>query len=330
MNPDLSKFDKIRPPRPMLAREADAMYWMARYIERAEHVARLLLVKQSVMTDTGDIEPEIERQLWNIIPQILRLPSLDEQAIAQRITHYMTFEPENISSIRSCVTRARENARGIRENVSAEMWENLNTLYWSTCGEEAPARFDESPDAFFRSVMTGSLLFQGLTDQTLPRDQRWLFAQLGKYLERIDVTCRVLEINHTELRQLEVELETPERNIQWMGVLRSACSIEAYRRHNPGDMDPLRVAAFLLLEPNFPRSVRYSVRKAHEAIAALRAEIAPRKIDAAERILGRLEAQLEFAEMSEVLNEGLVPYLQRIQRSIGETALSIQKTYFLH
>ena len=105
----------------------------------------------------------------------------------------MTFDVENPNSLISCVTRARENARGIRENISAEMWENLNTLYWSLRSEDAPARFEDSPDDFYRQVMTGSMLFQGLTDQTLAHDQRWLFTQIGKYLERIDVTCRVIE-----------------------------------------------------------------------------------------------------------------------------------------
>jgi uncharacterized alpha-E superfamily protein len=210
------------------------------------------------------------------------------------------------------------------------MWENLNTLYWSMRGDDAPARFDESPDALHRSVMTGSLLFQGLTDQTMAHDQRWLFTQVGKYLERIDITSRVLEIKYAILREIEPELESAERNIHWMGVLRSACSIEAYRRNNLGDMDPLRVTSFLLLEQNFPRSVRFSVRMAHEAIASIREEVSPRKVDPAERILGRLSAQLEYAEMSEVLSDGLSNYLQRIQNSVAEAALAIQKTYFLH
>jgi uncharacterized alpha-E superfamily protein len=327
---DFSKFNRVRPPRPMLAREADAIYWMARYVERAEHVARLLLVSLNVMTDSGDLDPDIVARLWNTIPAILRLPPVDGDNIAQHIQQYVTFDASNPNSILTCLTRARENARGIREGISAEMWENLNTLYWSMRGDDAPARFDESPDALHRSVMTGSLLFQGLTDQTMAHDQRWLFTQVGKYLERIDITSRVLEIKYAILREIEPELESAERNIHWMGVLRSACSIEAYRRNNLGDMDPLRVTSFLLLEQNFPRSVRFSVRMAHEAIASIREEVSPRKVDPAERILGRLSAQLEYAEMSEVLSDGLSNYLQRIQNSVAEAALAIQKTYFLH
>jgi uncharacterized alpha-E superfamily protein len=210
------------------------------------------------------------------------------------------------------------------------MWENLNTLYLSLQSDEALARFEESPDEFYRQVMTGSMLFQGLTDQTLTRDQRWQFTQLAKYLERIDVTARVIETKFEILQPGVAKLETPIRNIHWMAVLRSCCSIEAYRREHIGDMDPLLVASFLILEPDFPRTIRFCVGQAQEAIAHIRSEINPRGIDAAERILGRLKTQLEYAEMSEILLQGLPQYLQKIQADIAEAALAVQNAYFLH
>ena len=150
----------------------------------------------------------------------------------------MVFDPENPNSLLNCLTRARENARGIRENISAEMWECLNTLYWSIRGDDAAARFEESPDDFYRQVMIGSMLFQGLTDQTLAHDQRWLFTQLGKYLERVDVTCRVIETKFGILRSADDLLAGAMRNIHWMAVLRSCCSIEAYRRQHVGRHGP--------------------------------------------------------------------------------------------
>jgi uncharacterized alpha-E superfamily protein len=240
----------------------------------------------------------------------------------------MTFDAENPNSLFSCLSRARENARGVRETISAEMWECLNTLYWTL--RDAPARFDESPEDFYRQVITGSMLFQGLTDQTMQHDQRWHFTQLGKYLERIDVTARVIGTRYPMLKSAEKQLETPIRNIQWMSVLRSCCSIEAYRRSYIGDMDPVRVAAFLLLEGDFPRSVRFAVIQAHAAIAAIRAEVNPRGIDAAERALGRLKIQLEYAEPAEIIKPGVAQYCDKIQTDVAEAALAIQKTYFLH
>ena len=269
--PSIAKFSVHRPPRPLMARDADSMYWMSRYVERAEHIARLLLVHSNLLVDVGDLTPQLQEQQWHSVLTIMRsgtLPALPEAPdanivpLGHRIARYMTFDLENVNSLVSCLTRARENARSIRENISAEMWESLNTLYWSIRSDDASARFEDSPDDFYRQIMTGSFLFQGLTDQTLGHEQRWLFTQLGKYLERIDVTARLLEVKFSILMNAEDQMDTALRNIHWMAVLRSGCSIEAYRRRHLADMDPLRVASFLLLERKFPRSVRFCVGKA--------------------------------------------------------------------
>jgi uncharacterized alpha-E superfamily protein len=333
--PIVPKFAMHQADRPLLARDADSMYWMSRYIERAEHVARLLLVNSNLLVDVGDLAPELQERQWNSVITIMRSPPVTGSARAgtagagSAVARYMTFDPDNPNSLMTCLSRARENARGIRENISAEMWECVNTLYWSIRGDDAPARFDESPDDFYRQMMSGSMLFQGLTDQTLDHDQRWLFTQLGKYLERIDISCGIIDTKYGILAAAEQKLEGALRNIHWMAVLRSCCSLEAYRRQHVGDMDPLRVAAFLILERSYPRSIRYAVAMAHDAIAAIRSEVSPLAIDPAERILGRLDAQLEYAEMNEVLTDGLPAYLQKIRNHIAETAMAVQKAYFL-
>jgi uncharacterized alpha-E superfamily protein len=210
------------------------------------------------------------------------------------------------------------------------MWECLNTLYWYIKGDDGRARFDESPDDFYRHIMNGSMLFQGLTDQTLTHDQGWHFIQLGKYLERIDVTSRVIEAKFGLLRTADNLLAGALRNIHWMAVLRSCCALESFRRKYVGDLDPMRVASFLVLERDFPRSIRFAVERAHLAMEAIRAEVNPLAIDAAERILGRLDAQLEYGELSEILAEGIPAYLQKIQAGVAEAAMGLQKAYFLH
>jgi uncharacterized alpha-E superfamily protein len=346
-----TKFFVSRPPRPMLSRDADSVYWMSRYIERAEHVARILLINTNLLMDVGELAPDLQDRQWQSVITIMRSPPLPatsataaaainasaagditpfarDASNAYRVAHHMAFNAENPNSLYTCLARARENARGIRETISHEMWECLNTLYWTL--RDAPARFDESPEDFYRQVMTGSMLFQGLTDQTLQHDQRWHFTQLGKFLERIDVTARMLGIRFSLLKSAESKLETPIRNLHWMSVLRSCCSIEAYRRMHLGDMDPVRVASFLLLEADFPRSIRFCVTQAHAAAAAIRAEVNPRGIDPAERALGRLKIQLEYAEAGEIVRPGVSPYCDRIQNDVAEAAMAIQKTYFLH
>jgi uncharacterized alpha-E superfamily protein len=336
----LSNFTASRSARPMMARDADSMYWMSRYIERAEHVARLMLVNSNLLIDVGDLASSLSEFQWQSVLTVTRTaapPELthslnngDLGAIEPKVAKFMTFDAENPSSLLSCVSRARENARSIRENISAEMWEALNSLYWSIQSDDAPARFEDSHDDFYRQIMTGSMLFQGLTDQTMMHDQRWQFAQLAKFLERIDVTARIIETRFGVLAAAESMIEGAMRNIHWMGVLRSCCSIEAYRRCYLGDMDPLHVATFLILESNFPRSIRFSVQKARNAITSIRQEVNPTGVDPAERVLGRLDAQLEYAEIGEMLQEGIPSYLLKIQGQIAEAALAVQKSYFLH
>jgi uncharacterized alpha-E superfamily protein len=325
--------------RPMLSRVAESMYWMSRYMERAEHVARIVWVNLNMLMDLGELAPAMQEKQWQGILRILQLDHLPEGAeilstvdrtIGQRVSAFMTFGTANRNSLISCLTRARENARSIRESISAEMWETLNTLYWSFFADDARQRLEETPQQIFQSVMMGSLLFQGVADQTLPHGQGWQFIQLAKYLERIDMTCRIIDTKFEILNSGESTTESPLSNIQWMAVLRSCSSIEAFRRRHVGDLDPQRVAAFLILDKESPRSVRYCVREAKEAVAGIAASVHPQDIDQSERILGRLNAQLEFAESREFTGAGLRYVLRQIQENTAEAASAVQRSYFLH
>ncbi|MBX9569710.1 MAG: alpha-E domain-containing protein [Candidatus Obscuribacterales bacterium] len=322
--------------KPMLARVAEAMFWMSRYVERAEHIARLVLVNSNMLMDLGELAPRMQDEQWMAIFRILRLDHYIENLdifgnhVGQRVFRLMSFDSTNKNSLLSCLTRARENARSIRENISVEMWETLNTLYWSLLSEDAQLRLDENPQQIFQSVIMGSLLFQGVSDQTLPHGQGWEFIQLAKYLERIDMTCRIIDVKFDVLHSAEHHWEGTLRNIQWMAVLRSCASIEAYRRRHVGDLDPTILAAFLILDDESPRTIRYSVRKAQEAIAGIAAKIHPQEIDAAERILGRLNAQLEYAEMKSLSGPHLKDFLESIKDNVAEAAAAVQKAYFLH
>jgi uncharacterized alpha-E superfamily protein len=331
--PAIPKFPTHQAAKPMLSRDADAVYWMSRYVERSEHVARLLLVNSNLLMDVGELAPTLQQRQWQSVLTVARADAnfpAAEGAMGPRVVQHMAFDTANLNSLVNCLTRARENARGVRENISAEMWECLNTLYWFIKGDEGRARFEESPDDFYRHIMNGSALFQGLTDQTLTHDQGWHFAQIGKYLERIDVTSRVIEAKFGLLRTADNLLAGALRNIHWMAVLRSCCALESFRRKHVGDLDPMRVASFLILEREFPRSIRFAVDRAHCAIRSIRSDVNPLAIDIAERILGRLDAQLEYGEIAEILTEGIPAYLQKIQDGIAEAAMALQKAYFLH
>lgn len=318
-----------RGERPLLSRVADSVYWMSRYVERAEHVARMLMVNGNLLTDVGDLGADVQDEIWLGVMRSMRLfdtpPGNDRMSV--RVVRHMAFNPLNPGSIASCIARARENARAVRENISIEMWESLNRFYWQTRAEDGAA--EEDPQEFLRTVLHGSMTFQGLTDQTLAHDQRWLFIQLGKHLERIDVTCRILETRFDLLSRAADKLDVPDRNIQWMGVLRLCSSLEAYRRQHLADFEPMKVLLFVTLEPTHPRSIRFSAQRALAAISAIRAVTQPTGVDPAERVLGRLSADLEYAEPEELVRRGIANYLRSIESSIDEATLAVRQTYFL-
>jgi len=210
------------------------------------------------------------------------------------------------------------------------MWETINTLYWSLVADDAKQRLDESPQQIFHSVMMGSLLFQGVADQTLPHGQGWQFIQLAKYLERIDMTCRIIETKFELLRSAEPPFDNTLKNVQWTAVLRECSSIDAFRRRHVGDLDSKRLAAFLILDKESPRSIRYCVREAQNAVAGIAMAVHPLEIDPLERVLGKLSGQLDFAETQEFTTFGVKTLLGEIVDNTGEAASAIQRSYFLH
>ena len=317
--------------RPMLARDADGIFWMARYVERSEHVARLLRVHLVLLTDVGDLTPDLEKKTWLTILRTFRVTDMEpcEGPIGRCIARYMTFDQNNANSIASCINRARENARAIREGISSEMWECLNAIYWNVRSDDAQPRFEESADDYFYGILTNSMLFQGLSNQTMAHDQRWNFTQVAKYLERIDVTARVIETRFEVLSQMEEDTEQPV-NIHLMGVLRSCCSLETYRRNYLADLDADRVAEFLIFQRDFPRSIRFCVDAARDALEAIRISNGVRTPSEPERILGRLSSQLEYTDMTEVRLQGLTTFLQEIQMIVAAASSALQKAYFLY
>jgi len=327
------------PARPMLARVADAMYWMSRYVERAEHVARLVNETTTVLTDVGEVEPEFRVEHWR---GVLRVVAADAEPgaaeilageadqVELRTARYLTFDPACRNSLISCVSAARENARSVREAISSEMWETLNALYWLLRGDEGRAMYVESPQELWRAVGRECLLFQGATDQMLAHGQGWLFTQLGKQLERIDMTCRLIAVKGALLERGDLDIDAAERNIHWMSVLKISASLEAYRRIHAGDLDRQSVIAFLLLEPTFPQCVRACVARAYDAATRIREAIGRHGTDAVERILGRLDTQMEYAEAGEVFRTGVDEYLRQMQQAVAAGADALRTLYFLY
>ncbi len=320
------------------ARVADASYWMSRYVERSEHLSRVLLVSADMLTGTGDLdETLVDRLCRDVLAiaqqseryELWRAECGSSAELIHTISRHLVLDPANPNSIVNCISRARENARSIRESISAEMWEHLNTLYWSFQGEDAGPRFVDAPQERYRQVMTGSLLFQGVTDQTLDHGQVWLFMQLSKYLERVDMTCRILAAKFRTLDSLDAGVEGPLRVLQWMAVLRSCCSIESFRRLHPHEMDAAGVAAFVIFEPSFPRSVLFCVRHALQSVDRIRAMLSADAGREAQRLLGRLLGELQYPQGLPDQPDELRAFLERTRLAAAAAAVAVQDQWFM-
>src|SRR5712691_6432758 len=317
----------------MLSRVADALFWTSRYLERAEHVSRLLDVCFHLELDLHGVLAGPHELHWNslaaILQQVVPPAKQAERSPQAFISHWLTFDLDNPSSIMSCVTRARSNARTIRGTINSQMWKELNKLYWQLCDPDFTSLASESPHEFYLAVECGSHVFQGVCDATLTHDEGWQFIQLGKYLERADKTVRILDIQYQLLHELTDSADLPLANLQWAGVLRSCRSYEAYQRLYVGRVEPERVVEFLLLHVGFPRSFRFSLEAAARALTAIQGPSQGRGLSKADRLLGLVLSELKYAELDQLLKKGLHACSSGILERCSQVSRAVQEQYSL-
>jgi uncharacterized alpha-E superfamily protein len=311
----------------MLSRVADNLLWLGRYVERAENTARIIDVNFRLLLDRrpGADQSAAWDPLVTLVPQTQALFAARYAAITQdAVCRFMTFDGANPNSILSTISYARENARSVRESISSEMWELLNTLYLSITGPGAQKNWAASPHAFYRQVQYGSLQFQGVTDATMSRDEGWHFIQVGKFLERADSATRILDTRYRELAPARSGA-SPDA-LKWIALLKSCSAFEAYcRRRQQARFEAREVAEFLLLDPLFPRSVLFCIDETWQALKGIGSP-GTTPANRAERSLGLLRAQLEFAHIDDVLAD-LHAYLDGLQRHFNRVGEEIQQVY---
>lgn len=312
----------------MLSRVADSIFWMARYIERAENVARFIDVNLHLILDL----PVGFAEQW----EPLVITSGDQQQFAARygsaatkdnVVRFLTFDTQNPNSIFSCVRAARENARSVREIISSEMWEQVNTFYLMVHAPDSAQRARESPHSFFTEVKVASHLLSGLTEATMSHGEAWHFCRLGRLLERADKTSRLLDVKYFLLLPKASDVGTPFDDIQWAAVLRSTSALEMYRKRY-GRIAPDRVADFLLLDREFPRAVHYCLIKAEESLHAITDTPPGTFRNPAEQRLGQLRSELGYARVDDILAEGLHEFLDGLQIKLNLVGDAIFDTFF--
>jgi uncharacterized alpha-E superfamily protein len=316
----------------MLSRIADSLFWLARYIERAEDTARILDVNYYMMLENSHHQPY--RLRWE--PLIVmageeeRFKQFYSEANAATVFAFLAFRADNPSSITQCIAKARENARTIRDYISREMWEDLNGLYHSVNRFEPAEEISAGPHRFCNAVRFGSHRFHGVTDATLPHDDGWQFLRVGCYLERAEMTARLVDVQYQNLLVTPASVATTPDNYQWMAVLRSVGAYEAYHRQYHSPIEPERVAEMLILHPLHPRSIRFSMTEVQAGLRAVSGTNPGSYANEAERLTGKVLEGLHYDKIEEIFKRGLHAYLYellRLCRLIGE---DIARTYFFY
>lgn len=318
----------------MLSRVANSLYWMSRYIERAENIARLLDVNLQLMLDFVNLDDQRLKEHW--LP-ILRSAGDEELffkhhdcANATTVTEFMTFSTENPNSVLSCIFAARENARQVRDQISGEMFETLNEAYLFLKSKNARAVWNSGAHEFYEQIKKYSHLFQGLTNATFSRVDGYEFIQFGKFLERADKTSRILDIKYHILLPSVFDVGGAVDTAQWQALLRSCSAIEAYRRFHPADVTPAKIAEFLILSDTFPRSIRYCVNRVDQYHHLL-AETQPDEYySPAGQDFGKLVADLRTLTIKDILASGLHEFMQRVQADLDHIDDFIYQTFMYH
>jgi len=295
---------------------------MSRYLERAEHTARVINIQLNLMLERGSKSDDLD---WARVLRSLgvELPSEDvagAQVLAQSLLH----DASNQYSIVASIELARENARQVREQISSEMWEQLNRLFHAVRRGGSQEAWDARD--FLQSIKEGAHLFQGITDSTMTHGEGWQFIQAGRFLERTMALSTLVGAHFHEFHQ--AGQPSAERTyLESIGLLRSCTAFEAYCKAYTADVKPQRIAEFLVLHPSFPHSLRFSAEALETAIKDIGREAGSRRAARVERIAGRLRATLDFAQIDEIMGGGLEGYLGEIRRQCGQVHGALYQTY---
>ena len=306
----------------LLSRVADSLYWISRYLERAEHTARVVDVAVDLGLGRGVSRDEsaIDRLYAS-----LGLPPAESGSLA--VSAF--FDVSIPHSVISCITAARENARQAREEISSDMWQQLNGLFLRLRQMRGDASRTPRTHFVSRSVIEGVHLFHGITDATMGHGEGGQYLLAGRYLERAAATARLLDRFMAPGAE-PFEGPAPPDQADLVALLRSCSALEAYCRHYTADVRIERVVEFLLLNADFPRSVRFSASVAESALRSLARLSGRRAGGDAERLAGRLHASLDYGQVGEILDGQPHVYLTDIGRQCAQIHQALYQTYILY
>lgn len=302
----------------MLSRVADSLYWMSRFLERAENTARALDVHLNLVLE---LTPEVGNSRYLDVLRSLHIPLSDASPPSPT---ELTLDPDRLESISSCIGMARENARQIREQISSEMFEQINRLYLFIRSRPTQDRFAIEPHSVFRKVKDGSHLFQGISDSTMSHGQGWLWIQTGRYLERCSFLTGVL------LHHLHPATGDPQHYTELLGILKSCTAWEAYCKVHGAELSDTTVAEFLVFSGEFPHSLHYCVRKLATGLNMLAQLTGMTARNELETRVGRVQARLRYTPIEELSNGALAPFLSKVEQELQSAHQRLFEIYLSH
>jgi uncharacterized alpha-E superfamily protein len=311
----------------MLSRVAGAIYWMSRYVERAENLARFVDVTLNLMLDLPSGSAEQWQPLVSTTGDSDYFAKHYGTATQQNTIQFLTFDREYPNSLLSCLLTARENARSIRETIASEMWEQLNGFYHFVRDSAKDGGRLDSPSEFFEEIKAKSHLFKGIADSIMTHGEGWHFLRLGRLLERADKSSRILDVKSFFLLPRGAAVDSPIDDLQWSSVLRSVSGFEMYRKKY-GALTPREIIDFLVLDTEFPRAIQYCVVEAEESLHLISGTPMGKFRNAAEKRMGRLHAELAYTQVDEILQQGLHGFLDGLQEKLNAIGESIDDTFF--
>jgi uncharacterized alpha-E superfamily protein len=301
----------------MLARVADSLYWIGRYIERAEHVSRLSAVMLNATLD----RTQGAVQTGSIGLAALGEPDSGRADQTYEAARDLALDRTDHGSVVVSLARARENARQVRDQISTETWERLNLLYLRATATGVETAFDDDPPGFLNEVIADLHLFKGAADTTLSHGEGWRFLLLGVHIERAQLIARLLEVCFNTGKAPEVT-----DPIALMSVLRMACALEPYLRVYTADINPRFILEFLLFDEDFPRSIRFCTARLQNLLDQLTHEAGAGRSDAL-RLAGRLDARLKYADIEEVEATGAGALLAAVAAECASIHEAIFETF---
>lgn len=315
----------------MLSRVADNLFWMSRYLERADHIARQLDVHLTIVPEQA-VEAALRRR--SRLLACLVGGKFDTSAVKTDydLTYLLTFDEDNSNSIVRCIASARENARQVREQINSQMWEQINQLYLSVQNTSMIELWQGEPHRFYHGINQDVYRFQGITDARITRDQGWQFLQLGRYIERAVEAADTLNVDFRELYRNEFAADAYDQQtyLDWVGLLRGAAAYEAYSKMYTANVQPRHIVEFLLLNPAFPYSVHFAINAIQRALESIGDATEVPKTARVYRLAGRLRAMLDYAQVDEIMESGLGNYLLDIQSRCAEIHSAIYQTYIAY